>query len=122
MSTGTRSLQLDDLTIQVVHEGDTVTMTWFGTSEIQAPAQSLSPFLMDVITGLQGQNVVVDFRAVEYLNSATLWPVLQMLRALNDRQLSTKVLFDPTSESQRTTYRCLQTIGTSLPKISIVGD
>lgn len=110
MSDASQPFQLDELTIQVAQEGDTLTLSWSGISEIQNPEQGLGPYLQRIVKGLTAQKVAVDFRQLEYMNSATLQPILQMIRELNERQIPTKLLFDQSMESQRITYRCLQNI------------
>jgi hypothetical protein len=122
MSNANESFQLEDLTISVLHEGDTATLRWSGMSEIQAPELSVGPFLQSFVRGLQEQKVIVDFRALEYVNSATLQPILQLIRELNERQIQTTILFDPAMESQRITFRCIKTITKPLSYIHISAE
>lgn len=120
MSTENAALELDELTIRVSHEGDASQIVWTGVSEIQDPESTLGPFLRGLIPKLVNRKVVIDFRKLEYLNSATMQPLFQVLKELNAKQIQTTLLYDPEVEWQRLGFRSIQAVTKTLTYIAIV--
>ena len=120
MSSENQSFKEEDLTIQVSCEGDSVTVVWSGISEIQSPELSIGPFLKGLTPRLHGKKVTMDFRPLEYINSATLQPILYLIKGLDDSKIDTVIKYDKAMESQRITFRCIVAITHSLTHISVI--
>lgn len=120
MSPENQTFQEEELSIQVRCEGDSATVVWSGMSEIQSPELSVGPFLKTLAPRLQGKKVTMDFRELEYINSATLQPILSLIKELDDNKIDTVIKYDKAMESQRITFRCIIAITQPLTHISVV--
>jgi len=110
MNTGNEDFDFEELSIRVRYEGDSATIVWQGISEIQDPELIVGPFLQRLLTSLRVKKITVDFRALDYMNSATLQPVLKLVKELNQRSMHTTVLYSNEIEWQRITFRCIKAI------------
>ena len=120
MSPENQTFQEEELSITVRCEGDSATVVWSGMSEIQSPELSVGPFLKSLAPRLQGKKVTMDFRELEYINSATLQPILSLIKELDDNRIDTVIKYDKAMESQRITFRCIIAITQPLTHISVV--
>jgi hypothetical protein len=119
MSAENQTLEVEELKIQLATEGGKSRITWYGTSELQDPAASIGGFLRGLIPNIQNKHVVMDFRPLEYMNSATLQPLLLVLKEYNAAEIQTEILYDPNVEWQRIVFRSVAAISTTLSRISI---
>ncbi len=69
------------LTLEVAETDANVVVTWRGRSIAREPGQFLLPILTRVVEQGERANkrVLLDFRALEYLNSSTITPVIRIL-------------------------------------------
>jgi hypothetical protein len=110
MSAENEHFVFEDLSIHVTYDGEMATIAWRGMSEIPDPELSVGPFLRRLLGSLHGKKVTVDFRELDYMNSATLQPVLKLVKELNQRSIDTTVTYNSTMEWQRITFRCIKAI------------
>ena len=119
MTLESSALELEELVINVTQDGDSNHIVWTGTSEIQDPGIVLGPFLRGLVPKLAKRKAIIDFRKLEYMNSATLQPILQLIKELSANQIETVMLYDPEVEWQRLSFRSIKAIAMTLPNISI---
>jgi hypothetical protein len=62
----------------------------------------------------------MNFLALEYMNSATVQPLLRMLRALNENQIPTEIVYDAAIDWQRVSFRLIKTVSATLPYIRVM--
>lgn len=122
MSAGDRTFEMEGLRVQVLDQGDSVRIVWHGVSETQDPELGIGQFLKDLLPSLAGKKVVVDFRDLDYMNSATTLTVLQLIRELSARELETELRYSTGAEWQRIAFRSLKTVTQTLPRVHIIGD
>ena len=70
------------LTLELTDEGSEVLVRWLGRSTAREPRTFLQPVLtrmLDASVALK-KPLVLDFRALEYLNSSTITPVVRLLQ------------------------------------------
>lgn len=113
-------LRAADLWIHVQREASQVSVIWAGTSEAREPATYLLPYLDELVNELHGALVEVDFSAMDYMNSATIAPIVRFLRALDRHATKVRVLYDPTRTFQRTTFSAIKALGIVLRKLEVV--
>jgi hypothetical protein len=114
------TFEMEGLRIDVTYSQDTATLKWSGVSEIQDPENTIGPFLKGLLPSFTGKNVVLDFRHMEYWNSATLQPIMQLIKALGAEHISTELLYNNDVEWQRITFRCIKAIIRTFDNISFV--
>lgn len=119
MNAENQTLELDELSIRFTTEGGKALISWHGTSELQDPAASIRGFLCGLIPRITDKAVMMDFRPLEYMNSATLQPLLLVLKEYNTAEIATEIVYDPTVEWQRIIFRSVAAISTTLSKVTI---
>lgn len=119
MNPENQTLELDELKIQFTTEDQKHKIVWYGTSELQDPAESIGGFLRGLIPQITDKRVSMDFRPLEYMNSATLQPLLLVLKEYNSAHIATEVVYDPNVEWQRIVFRSVAAISTTLSNITI---
>ncbi len=113
MKDGTLAIEIND--------GSTVTMSWLGRSENREPSVTLNPYLSGIIDDLSGKELAVDFTKLEYMNSSTVPPIIQLIKNLNSKGITTKIFYDKESKWQAASFKALETISKAMPGIEVIG-
>ena len=103
----------DGLTINASRTNARGTVTWCGISDSRTPGLFLRPILRELSEKLKGVEVTVDFSKLEYMNSATVSPLINFVKTLDGSCTRTVVLFAET-DWQRTHLQCMRAIATTL--------
>jgi len=103
----------DGLVINASRANGKGSVTWRGISDSRTPALFLRPVLRELSEQLKGAEVTVDFSKLEYMNSATVSPLINFVKTLDGSCTSTMVLFSET-DWQRTHLQCMRAIATTL--------
>lgn len=122
MSNETRKFVLDDLTIQATIDNKSAKVVWTGACEDQDPEVNISPFLQSLMSSLEGKEVAIDFRGCEYINSASITLLFQLIKQLNARKLTTEILYNLEVEWQRITFRSVKVVTGTLPFVRVTGS
>ena len=119
MSDTIDNLSKDGLSISVSSSATTGTVRWTGMCDAREPEAFLGPFLKNVARALQGKTVTVDFREFEYMNSATVSPILQFIKLLDATFTPTILVYDTRVGWQRVNYTCMKAIARTLKHVSV---
>ncbi len=111
----------DALTIVVSEDAGQATVSWLGTSDARDPGQVLTPFFEGLAVKLAGKSVAVDFRQLEYMNSGTVSPIIQLARSLDAQGVKTRLLYDTKVGWQRVNFVCLKNIAKTLSHVAVEG-
>ncbi len=111
----------DGLLIVEIIEGDVITMLWKGRSENKEPSVILGPYLAEMIDEINGRKLEIDFTNLEYINSSTVLPIIQMLKYLHLKKVSTKIYYDKVSKWQSASFKALEAISKAMPGIEVIG-
>ena len=103
----------DGLVINASRANGKGSVTWRGISDSRTPALFLRPVLRELSEQLKGAEVTVDFSKLEYMNSATVSPLINFVKTLDGSCTRTMVLFSET-DWQRTHLQCMRAIATTL--------
>jgi anti-anti-sigma regulatory factor len=110
--------QADELTIESVERDNQLVLRWLGRSEAKEPSLTLQPLMEEVIGALEGtRSVEFDFRALEYMNSSTIRPILKLLQTASTRSGDVHVRYDAGKTWQRMSFLA---IGVALASLSNV--
>lgn len=112
-------LQVDGLTIRIEQRDDRARVLWQGVSEAREPGAHISPFLDKVVEDVRGLAVDIDFSAMEYMNSATVAPILRFIRALERECVAITILYDHKKTFQRTMFSAIKALGIVLEKLEV---
>ena len=111
-------IRLDMLTISVVRDGGSATITWKGTSDSRNPGATLNPALEKLVQSVENFNVTVDFTELEYMNSATVAPLMELIRKLDNSCKAVQVVF-LNAGWQCTHSRCMSAIARTLKHVRV---
>ncbi len=113
-----RNIQLDTLTISVVRSAPHATIMWKGTSDSRNPGAVLNPALEQLVQAVANYDITVDFTELEYMNSATVAPLMELIRKLDTNCKSVLVVFLDAGW-QCTHSRCMSAIARTLKNVSV---
>ncbi len=110
----------DGLLISAVKTGLKALVTWKGVSDSRNPSSFLNPLVDELAKNLAGAEVTVDFTKLEYMNSATVGPLVHLIRQLDKNGKPVLVLFSD-ADWQRTHLKCMSAIARTLTHVRIEG-
>jgi hypothetical protein len=93
-------------------------VAWCGVSDSRTPGIFLRPVLREVSEKMKGAEVTVDFTKLEYMNSATVSPLINFVKTLDGICTRILVLFSET-DWQRTHLQCMRAIATTLRHVAV---
>lgn len=114
----TQRFESGNLVILVSRMTAVTTITWTGESDARSPVEFLNPLIAKLAKELAGQNVIVDFSELKYMNSATVAPLINTIKSLDGSAASVLVVFSD-MDWQRTHVQCVRTIARQLKKVKI---
>lgn len=117
MNQTTHALDHERLRIRTTWSGDSATLIWQGHCETLIPEAVLNPFFQNLLPTLKWKRLVMDFRLLEYTNSATQAPILQFLKNLHRNQIPTRVIYNADLEWQQLSFRCMTLLFRAMPQI-----
>lgn len=120
MSEPVVQFEQDGLCIQMSRADGQVTVSWLGVSDSRVPAAFLNPVIEQVVQSARGSSVTVDFTRLEYMNSATVTPLIALVRALDDARCPVLLLFAEV-DWQRTHLQCMRAISRTLSNVRVEG-
>lgn len=109
------------LKIELSKRGRYVTMTWLGQSDDRNPAESLMPYLNGLIGDLKETRLTIDFTKLEYMNSSTVPPIVQLLKTLDVNEIQTVITYDAQSHWQRASFKGLSATSLMMKNITVEG-
>ena len=108
----------DGLTINASRPNARGMVAWSGISDSRTPGLFLRPILRELSEKMKGAEVTVDFSRLEYMNSATVSPLINFVKTLDGSCARTLVLFAET-DWQRTHLQCMRAIATTLKNTQV---
>ncbi len=101
--------------------GDLNRLIWKGKSIDRDPSATLKPYLDEVIDGIKGGKLEVDFSPLEYMNSSTVPPIIHMAKKLNESSTKTEIFYNRSSSWQSASFKALETIVLKMDNVSVKG-
>ena len=108
----------DGLIISASRAASVGKVAWSGVSDSRTPGIFLRPVLRDLTEKMKGAEVTVDFTKLEYMNSATVSPLINFVKTLDGACSRILVLFSET-DWQRTHLQCMRAIATTLRHVMV---
>ncbi|WP_437819720.1 hypothetical protein [Sorangium sp. So ce1078] len=103
----------DGLVVRISREADRARIAWSGVSDIRSPAAFLNPHLGDWSAKLKDTDVTVDLTGLEYMNSATVKPLLDLVKMLDQTSRFVLVIFRD-NDWQRAHRNCMAVLARAL--------
>lgn len=110
----------EGLVILASRTGTRCLIAWRGVSDGRSPAMFLNPVIKQLVELAKGSAVTVDFTRLDYLNSATVAPMLSLVRSLDANEQPVLVLFADI-DWQRTHLKCMSAIARTLQHVKVEG-
>ncbi len=113
-----------ELAIEIEEAPDAVRLVWSGKSRDRDPAQFLAPLFARVLERVRGdgRRVVLDFRAVDYMNSSTFPPVLKLVDEAKQAGLSVTLEYATARRWQELSFSALRAFETPDGRIRVHGS
>ncbi|WP_437535205.1 hypothetical protein WME79_13255 [Sorangium sp. So ce726] len=112
------TFEQDGLTVRITRDADRSRIAWSGVSDMRSPASFLNPFLDDWSAKLKDTDVTVDLTGLEYMNSATVKPLLDLVKLLDQTSRFVLVVFRE-NDWQRTHRNCMAVLSRTLKKTKV---
>ncbi len=123
MSEATKQYVQGDLTLELRESAVELRLAWRGKSADREPGRFLVPVLSEALERARGKGVplVMDFCALDYMNSSTFTPVVKMLD--ESRRLSVPVVLEYSlaRKWQALSFSALRTFETLDGRIKVHG-
>ena len=115
------TLSSEGLCIEVRETQDEVRLEWRGKSTARQPDLFLVPVLRDALErGERGSRaVVMDFGAMEYMNSSTFTPLVKMLDQASRGRLRVRLEYSQARRWQALSFSALRAFETPDGRISV---
>ncbi len=119
----TLSFTSDSLRVEITEDADSLTMRWLGKSTMRRPGEFLAPLLADLLKrgSESGKRIVLDFRALQYMNSSTITPVIRILEQMRRGTGRMSVLYRQAMKWQHLSFSALKIFETPDARIEIRG-
>jgi hypothetical protein len=92
---------------------------WFGVSDSRDPSTDLVPFLAHLSESCRAKAVLIDFSKFEYMNSATVSPLINFIKQLDALGAWTTLRFDASVPWQKTNAQCMRAIARTLNHLTV---
>jgi len=111
------------LTIDLTESNDRIDLVWQGKSNDRDPARFLMPILQSALQrGGNGKKlIVIDFSALEYMNSSTFSPLVRMLDEAAKGQHRLVLEYNQGRKWQALSFSALKAFETSDGRIALRG-
>lgn len=109
------------LTLTVSEDAAGVVVCWRGRSTARKPAEFLAPILHRALRRAceLRRPLVLDFRSLEYFNSSTMAPVLQLVEEARGRGAAVTLRYDGTQRWQELSFSALRVLHAGVERIQV---
>ena len=118
-----KGLAEEEFEITVAEQGDVVELHWKGSMHAANPEELLDPYFDSLLAELESGNkrLVCNFVGLEYMNSASIPPLIQLLRRLAESEIQGEFVYDSSRKVQTASFRALDVIARKSEYTSVKG-
>lgn len=119
-----QNLEFEGLKIDASVDGQTLTLVWVGDIHASNPGEALSPYLEECVEFAikNSYKVVSNFRELDYMNSASIPPLIQLLRDLGENEIEGVFIYDNTRKVQTASFKALDVIARKSSFTTVIGE
>lgn len=114
------NLRYERFEIAVDLEVEPAMLKWSGTIDTRTPESVLAPFFKELVGVLSDKSCIIDFTALEYMNSSTVGPCFRFVKQLDAAGVRTEIRYSRAIHWQRTSLRALAVIAQRLQNTKVV--
>lgn len=117
------NLKEDDFEIEVVQEGDMIELFWKGTLGAPDPDEFLDPYFDKLIETARTNKMSVrcNFTNLDYMNSASIPPLIQLLRRMAENEIRGEYAYNAGRKVQAASFRALDVIARKSEYTTVIG-
>lgn len=106
------SLKMQEFEIEAVLQGNVIELNWKGAIHSPNPEDFLDPYFDQVIQEAQKgkHSIKCSFVPLEYMNSASIPPLIGLLRSLAEKSIQAEFVYDASRKVQAASFRALDVI------------
>jgi len=103
------NLTMDDFSIDAGKEGTIAVFKWKGSLHFPSPEDFLDPYFENILVWAQKERLSIkfDFVSLDYMNSASIPPLIQFLRRLAELEINGEFVYDSKRKVQTASFRAL---------------
>jgi anti-anti-sigma regulatory factor len=116
--TDVSKFERDGLAFVITKSKRSAVVAWEGVSDSRDPKAFLDTVMQQAVKDLTDFDVTIDFRRLDYMNSATVAPLIKFIKILDGSSASVLVVFS-NADWQRTHYQCVKTIARTLKHVRV---
>ena len=111
------------LAIDVAEAGGALVLTWHGRSDAREPGRFLVPVLDAALERARagGRRLVLDFTAVEYMNSSTFTPIVKLVAQARAAAVPLTLEYSLERSWQALSFSALRTFETRDGRVTVSG-
>ena len=92
------NLKIDELEIKL-ENGAKPVMRWLGISNTRNPSAAINPFVDDLLNNISAQEIDIDLRQLEYMNSSTVKAIIHLVKELGKKNIQATIIYNKVSNS-----------------------
>jgi len=119
----TKTFSNEGFQLEVQYQDHAVEVVWTGRSTARDPVAFIGPVLSEALArSVEGdKQLVLDFQALEYMNSSTITPVIRILHEAKRGKHRVLVLYNKAAKWQELSFSALTIFETNDEHIAIRG-
>ncbi|HMU39330.1 MAG TPA: hypothetical protein PKE31_09980 [Pseudomonadota bacterium] len=121
MTAHIKTFEQEGLIIRFVQQTSLAKMIWMGVSDSRDPSKFLGSVTQTLLAEVHETPFEIDLRSLEYMNSATLGPLMSFIKALDQNGVQTVLRFNTAVDWQRINCQCMKAVVRTLKHISVEG-
>ena len=117
-------LKEDSFEIEAIQSGETVELYWKGSLQSADPDEFLDPYFEKLLIYIRKNKLSVRcfFSKLEYMNSASIPPLIQLLRSLAKNEIKGEFIYDAERKVRSASFRALDVIARKSKFTSVKGQ
>jgi hypothetical protein len=119
MSKALSEFKLGSLDIKVAGDDRSASIIWRGVSDERDPGPTLRKYFATLLPQLKGKQVRVDFRPIEYMNSASVGAMITFVKDLNTAGISATLVYRVENTAQRVNFQCMKNLAMTMSGIEV---
>lgn len=111
----------DNPPLQIIINKTGEAMIWKGKSDFRDPAAHLMPFIDEFLKTFSGNELAIDFKQIEFMNSSTFRPIIHLLKCLNEREIKTTAVYNEKEHWQNISFKAFKTLAMTMKHVEVRG-
>jgi len=113
-----KQIEIDELVILYENNEKGMLIKWTGISKEMDPSAKLIPIMNSLLEEASG-NLILDFYDLEYINSASVVPIITFVKAADERKIYTEIQYNPQLSWQKSMFKAFTALTKILKYLSI---